>query len=87
MSLKVQRHLTIREVRMMREFKDDTSDVLAIQLACGVTKEEAVEFFETAPAGVVADVLQDIMRRSGLLEDAQFPVAQGDDAEPSREDG
>ncbi len=72
---------------MMREFKDDTGDVLAIQLACNTSKEDAVAFFDSAPAGEVAGVLQEIMRRSGLLEDAQFPVPPGDDAEPPREDG
>lgn len=72
---------------MMREFRDDTGDVLAIQLACGVSKEEANAFFDTAPAGEVAGVLQEIMRRSGMLEEAQFPVPQGDDVVAAREAG
>ncbi len=70
---------------MIREFTDaSTADVLAIQLACGVSKEEAEAYFESEAAGTVGRLLRDIMERSGLTEAAQFPDATPDDAEPAR---
>ncbi len=83
--MKVQRHLTLREARMIREFTDaSTADVLAIQLACAVTKEEAEAFFDSEAAGTVGRLLHDIMERSGLTEAAQFPDTAVDDVQPPR---
>lgn len=78
--------LTLRQARMIREFTDASeADILAIQLACECTKEEAAEFFDSQPAGTVGRLLGEIMELSGLTEAAQFPDAAGDDVQPPRE--
>lgn len=78
-------HLTIRQVRKLREITDDTADVQAIAWACGVSMEEADEWFETAPGGEVAKVLARIFEMSGLTDAARFPDPPADDVQPARE--
>jgi hypothetical protein len=73
------KHLTISQVRQLREFTDPrAADTLAIVMSCGCTKEEAEEFFDTAPAGALLGLLEAIFELSGLGEGAQFPGRSGD---------
>lgn len=61
----------MRQVRACRKADEDEADILAILFSYGCTREEAEGFFDTAPAGDVARVVQAIFVASGLLEGAQ----------------
>ncbi len=69
--------LTMGEVRRVKEHKN--SDALAIAISCGYKLEEAVAWWDSAPAGDVAVLLAKIFELSGLdtnEQDAQFPVEE-----------
>lgn len=74
------RSLTMPEMRKCQALGEDEGDILAVHLCTGIGTDEARDWFNRVPMGVVQPVLLAIAEASLMSEDAQFPVAPGDDA-------
>lgn len=79
------RGLTIGQVRKCRALKGDDADHLAITMATGTPREEVAAWFEQAPAGDFAKLIEAIWDASGLGEDARFQGRATDDVRPARQ--
>lgn len=78
------RGLTVGQVRTCRKLQGDASDHLAITMATGTPREEVAAWFDQAPAGDFARLIEAIWDASGLGEGAQFQGAAPDDAGDAR---
>lgn len=66
------RSLTMDEVRKVHAADGIASDALAISMSLDMTIEEASEWLAQAPAGDAVMVLAEVLKVSGLSEDARF---------------
>lgn len=78
------RGLTIGQVRTCRKLQGDDADYLAISMATGVSREEVAAWFDQAPAGDFAKLIEAIWDASGLGEGAKFPRGAANDAGATR---
>lgn len=67
------RSLTIGQSRIVGKLDGEEMIAAAIVFACGVSKDEAHEWLETAPAGDAKKLMEAIQDVSGLTGAAQFP--------------
>jgi uncharacterized radical SAM superfamily protein len=65
--------MTIAQSRIVAKLKDEEMIAAAINFATGVSKEDALEWLESAPAGDAKKILDAISDVSGLSGAAQFP--------------
>lgn len=75
--------LTLPELRKVREIEDvNEADIALLAIAYGVSRADVGDWFGTAPAWVALKILQGAWDASNATEDAQFPDAPSDDAQP-----